>query len=154
MTLTTTDVQDMLDGMEAGAPENYCYSMSYPSRPDPKKNITVEWMNVGREDGIDRILNGEPQRFMFGCPEFGLELEVMVVPLDDEYSSTRMTGTDSKYCLVAVNHFGAYAFRLFQKHDLVAPYIREKLRLPEDFAIAMEYFLMDLMEGIHERPKG
>lgn len=153
MTLNNTDIQDMLDGTEAGAPENYRYSKAYPSRPDPKKNITVEWMNVGREDGVDRLINGEPQRFTFGCPEFMLELEVMIVPLDDEYSSTRMTGTDSKYCLVAVNHFGAYPFRLFQKHDLVASYIREKLRLPEDFAIAMEYFLADIMEGLNERSK-
>lgn len=128
----------------------------YPKVAEIYPKITVELWNNGQlgaksywEDIAIKIKSHLPQRLQVAWPELGSMYELMLVPLDDEWDSLRMTGTDRRYTFVGIVNKGCYAFRLDSFTE--AGYIKEKLNLPcWPEAIGMMLFFKRLSNKIEQ----
>ena len=109
------------------------------SKTYPK--MTVEFWNVDYAKVIVNLLLKRPQRIQVAWPELGTMYEVMIVPLDNKWNETRMTGTgklgekDNPYFFVGIIRHGCYTFRFDQIAG--ADYIGNKLGIGEPEAIGM-----------------
>lgn len=92
-----------------------------------------------------------PQRVVLGLPEIMTQFEVMLVPLDNDWQSTKMTGTDSNFTGVGITGYGFYAFNI-KEHAIyeggIHPnYIKEKLGISISSAIGIECLFRGLNEA-------
>ena len=71
-------------------------SKQYKTGNEVYPKVTVEFWNVPYDKAIKRLKSGKPQRIQVAWPEMGTMFEVMIVPLDNQWDSTRMTGTGGK----------------------------------------------------------
>lgn len=104
----------------------------YPDVAKGYPEITVElWIHGSKQDEPfwaevrGRFNISMPQRLAVGWPELGTQFEFILVPLDNDWESLRMTGTDGRFTCVGVVGHGCYAFDLNTFTE--AGYISEKL---------------------------
>lgn len=123
----------------------------------PKK-ITVELWNVPLEYACQRLVEGLPQRLVVGWPEIATQFEIMVVPLNNKWYETRMTGTsthDGPYYFVGIDRLGCYPLRI--ENPPYPSYIGDKLGLGIPESVGMHFLFQELSSGIerhrHETSK-
>ena len=125
------------------------------------KDLTIEiWNNSISEPStvlnIEKIvkrvfIQNKPQRVQLGIKELSSMFEVILTPINNDWNTMRLTGTNPEYTLVSVIGFGCYAFNI-KKHAITqgsginAGYIKEKLGLDLLSSIGLECFFLLLNE--------
>jgi len=126
------------------------------------KEVTCEIWNASAtkpdiyldiEDIAQNVLvEKKPQRVQLGLPELGTMFEIMIVPLNNDWNSLRMTGTNENYYFIGVVDYGSYPFeiaRAKQLGDIHAGYIKEKLGLDLVSAVGLEVFFIELNNALN-----
>ena len=103
-------------------------------------NTTIESIN-------DTLSVKLPQRISVDFIT-GTNFEIMIIPLNDDWSSLRMTGTDDRYFGIGVAGYGFYPFLL--NNVINVGYVATKLRIPYEEAECLTFLLNDLKPNFYE----